>query len=398
MIGATVAMAIKQLARNRVRTALTPLGILIGVAAVIAMVSIGQAATAAVEGDLASLGDALLFVAPGNPDGPPRPAAGFQMADVEAIEGVPQVVSVAPTASSTALITNGDNSRASLVFGVTASYFEVTDRALSAGRLFEDGELVSGADVCIVGPTVADELFGAQDPLDQTLRVATVACIVIGVTEAEGTNTFGQDRDDFVLMPLKAYQRRVQGNRDVGMILILADEGASPDRVKADLEALLRQRRHISEGASDDFVVRDMASLAAMLGNISMILTGFLASIAAVSLLVGGIGIMNIMLVSVTERTQEIGIRLAVGAMGRDVLFQFLVEAVVLSALGGVLGIGLGILGSWGASKALDIPLVIDPAVVAGAFLFSALIGVVFGFFPARRAARMRPIDALRHA
>ena len=398
MIGTTVSMALKQLGRNRVRTALTSLGILIGVAAVIAMVSIGQAATAAVEGDLASLGDSLLFIAPGNPEGPPRPAQGFRLDDVRAIEEVPRVASVAPTGSLMLRVSNGENNRSAAVFGITASYFEVLDREVPLGRSFDPGELVSGADVCILGVTVLEELFGAMDPLDQTIRVGTSACTVIGVAEEEGTNTFGQDQDDFVLLPLKTFLRRVQGTNDIGMILIRADEDATPETVKADLVALMRERRHVPEGGAEDFVVRDMASLAAMLGNISTILTGFLAAIAAVSLLVGGIGIMNIMLVSVTERTREIGIRLAIGALGRDVLFQFLVEAMVLSALGGALGIGVGILGSWGAAKALDIPFVVDPVVVVGAVLFSALIGVVFGFFPARRAARMRPIDALRHA
>jgi putative ABC transport system permease protein len=397
VIGPTLSMALKQLLRNRVRTALTSLGILIGVAAVIAMVSIGQAATAAVEGDLSELGDNILFVAPGNPQGPPRPSPAFGALDVEAIEQLPHIASVAPTNSTMARVSNGENSRTAMIFGVTQEYFTVMQRAIVSGRPFDEGELLSGTDVCVVGKTVIDELFGAQDPLDHTVRVGTSACRVVGAVEEKGTNTFGQDQDDFVLLPLPAYQRRVAGNNDVGMILIAAEDSRYTPRVKADLQALMRQRRHIPEGASDDFVVRDMASLAEMLGNISAILTGFLASIAAVSLLVGGIGIMNIMLVSVTERTREIGIRLAVGALGRDVLLQFLVEAVVLSALGGVLGIALGVLGSWGASKALDVPFVVDPGVVGGAFLFSALLGVIFGYFPARRAARMRPIDALRH-
>jgi putative ABC transport system permease protein len=388
VIGPTFAMAIKQLGRNRVRTALTSLGILIGVAAVIAMVSIGQAATAAVEGDLASLGETLLFVAPGNPDGPPRASSGFRQADVTAIEALPHIAGVAPTAASGVLARNGEATRSLQVFGVTDAYFPVMGRTVAAGRRFDAGELVAGADVCVLGATASRELFGAQSALDQTVGLGRSTCRVIGIA---------QEKDDFILLPLRTYQRRVSGSDELGMILVSADEPANTARIKADLEALLRQRRHIAAGASDDFVVRDMQSLAAMLGNVSTILTGFLASIAAVSLLVGGIGIMNIMLVSVTERTREIGIRLAIGALGRDVLLQFLVESMVLSALGGTLGIGLGILGSWGASRALDVPLVVDPRVVGGAFVFSALLGVVFGFFPARRAARMRPIDALRH-
>jgi len=393
----TLVMAIKQLGRNRVRTALTSLGILIGVAAVIAMVSIGQAATAAVEGDLASLGETLLFVAPGNPDGPPRASSGFRPSDVAAIESLPHIAGVAPTASSGALARNGEASRTLQVFGVTEPYFAVMGRDVDLGRGFDPGEIVAGADVCVLGTTAVRELFGAQSPLDQTVNLGRSTCRVIGATEEKGTNTFGQDQDDFVLLPLKNFQRRFQGSDEVGLILVSADHSDNTALIKADLQALLRQRRHIADGASDDFVVRDMQSLASMLGNISAILTGFLASIAAVSLLVGGIGIMNIMLVSVTERTREIGIRMAVGALGRDVLLQFLVESMVLSVLGGVLGIALGILGSWGAAKALDVALVVDPRVVGGAFVFSALLGVIFGFFPARRAARMRPIDALRH-
>jgi len=399
MIWTTLVIAFRQLARNKVRTALTSLGILIGVAAVIAMVSIGRGATAAVQEDLSSLGDNLLFVVPGRHEGP---GAGtgrpFSEADVTAIaEEVPGVAGVAPLGQRGTVATAGEESRTTSVTGTTASYLTVMRWKLDQGRAFDEGELLSGADVCLIGRTVRDSLFGAQDPLDQAIRLESMTCRVVGTLQPKGQSTFGQDQDDFVLVPLRAFQRRIQGNRDIASIFVSASDGAATDQVRADIEALLRQRRHIREGADPDFTVRDMAELVSMLNNIATILTGFLAAVAAVSLLVGGIGIMNIMMVSVTERTREIGTRLAVGALARDVLLQFLVESMALAAVGGVAGIGVGVLASWGASRALGVPLIISPLVILGAVAFSGMIGIIFGFFPARRAARMKPIDALRH-
>ncbi len=399
MIWTTFAIAVRQLSRNLVRTGLTSLGVLIGVAAVIAMVSIGQGATQAINDDLAGIGQNLLFVVPGSGQGPGRGTGQpFAEADLDAIaRDVPGVAAVAPSDSVAGVAVFDENQHTTTLTGTTNAYFDAMAWPLVAGRRFEDGELKAGTDVCILGMTPVEELFGDSSPLDATVRVDDLTCRVVGVLQAKGQNSFGQDQDDLILVPARTFQRRLRGTRDVALIIVSARDGVDSGRVAADIEALLRQRRHIREGAEDDFTVRDMAEVLSMLDNVAKVLTGFLAAVAAVSLLVGGIGIMNIMLVSVTERTREIGIRLAIGALGRDVLLQFLMESMVLSGLGGLLGIGVGLLVAWGTSVALDIPLVVRPLTIAAAFGFSALIGVVFGYFPARRAARLRPIDALRH-
>lgn len=400
MLWTTFVLAVYQLARNKTRTALTALGVMIGVAAVIAMVGIGQGATLAVNEDLEAIGQNLLFVVPGNGG---RQSAGalvrsFVEADLEAIrEQVPGVAVVAPVGSSGTVAAWSEETWRTTVTGSTNDYLAAMNWELQQGRSFDEGEIRAGNDVCLVGQTVSEELFGSGSAIEAVIRADDFTCRVIGTLKPKGQNTFGQDQDDFILIPMRTFQRRIQGSRDINSIFVSAGEDADSAEVKADLEALFNQRRHIREGAEPDFTVRDMAEITAMLDNISTILTSFLAAIAAVSLLVGGIGIMNIMMVSVTERTREIGIRLAIGALARDVLMQFLVEAVVLSGLGGLAGIVLGIGISWLASYGLDIPLVVDPVIVLISFGVSALIGVVFGFFPARRAANMRPIDALRH-
>ena len=398
MLWTTFVMALRQLRRNKVRTALTSLGILIGVAAVISMVSIGRSATHSVESDLSSLGQNLLFVVPGSHgNGPPGPAKPFTQADVNAVINLPGVANVAPMASQGAVAIRGEETTQTVVQGSTNELFVMMRWSLAEGRMFTEGEQIAGANVCLLGQTVRSELFGAQSPLGRDVRVGALTCRVVGLLSPRGQSTFGQDQDNFILVPLATYQRRLQGSRDISMIFVSGAAGVDTSNVKSALEGLFRQRRHIREGADDDFTVRDMREVASMLSSISAVLTGFLAAIAGVSLLVGGIGIMNIMLVSVTERTREIGIRLAIGALARDVLLQFLVEAMVLSGVGGLVGIVLGLLVSWGAAAALKVDLVIDAPVVFGAFVFSGFIGIVFGFFPARRAAKMKPIDALRH-
>ncbi|MCO4745892.1 MAG: ABC transporter permease [Proteobacteria bacterium] len=400
MLWTTFLLAVRQLARNKTRTALTALGVMIGVAAVISMVGIGRGATQAVNEDLESIGQNLIFVVPGNAHGPGRGGGSspFRDADVEAIRDQLQGINVvAPVGSRSTVAAWGEETLRTAVTGSTNEYLSASRWEIARGRPFDEGELRAGAEVCLLGQTVTEGLFGGADPLEATLRADDFTCRVIGLLEPKGQNSFGQDQDDFILIPLRTFQRRIQGNRDISTIFVSTREDVDTQRVKEDLEALFMQRRHIREGAEPDFTVRDMAEITAMLDNVSTILTSFLAAIAAVSLLVGGIGIMNIMMVSVTERTREIGIRLAVGALARDVLLQFLVEAVVLSGLGGLCGIALGVLISWGASAALDIPLVVDPFIVLLSFGVSAFIGVVFGFFPARRAANMKPIDALRH-
>jgi len=268
---------------------------------------------------------------------------------------------------------------------------------LVRGRLWSEAEERAAGAVCVIGETVKKELFGAQDPLGATLRLEKLNCEVIGVLEPRGQNTFGNDQDDFVAIPITTFQRRITGNDDVGAILVSATTSADTAGVQRALEALMRQRRGIRPGEEDDFVVRDLKEVTEIVKTTTGVLTALLGAIAAVSLLVGGIGIMNIMLVSVTERTREIGIRLAIGARGREVLLQFLVEAIVLSMLGGVVGVLFGLGGAFAATHFLKLPFSPPCAMVLVAFGFSFMVGVFFGYFPARKAARLNPIDALRY-
>jgi putative ABC transport system permease protein len=276
-------------------------------------------------------------------------------------------------------------------------YFEAHGTSIALGRNFSEAELRSGKPVCLIGETVRQQLFGAQDPTGTRVRVAQTPCDVVGVLTAKGKSTFGQDQDDIVLMPLKAVQRRLNGNTDITSVWLAEDSQDSSTKIIDETKALMRQRRHIEKPSDDDFSVSDLAQISQTIQQTTGILAAFLAAIAAVSLLVGGIGIMNIMLVSVTERTREIGIRLAIGAQERDVLFQFLVEAMVMSAMGGLVGIVLGMLLSFAATRFLTMPFVPSFSTMMIAFVFSAGIGMAFGYLPARRAARLDPIEALRH-
>jgi putative ABC transport system permease protein len=393
-------LAVQSIMRNALRSFLTVLGIVIGVGAVIAMVTIGNGATAKVSADMARLGSNLLFVRPGQ-FGPGRSSAEarpFGTADIDALRSqLRNVRAVAPVAQKSATAIHGSRSRATVVHGTDNAFLVTQDWTIDAGRDFFDAELRSGRAACIIGQTVRDELFGRADPIGERLRVDKVSCEVIGSLVAKGQSGFGTDQDDVILMPLRAFHRRIAGNTEIRTIYVSALDGANTSRVQGDIERLLRERRNITAGREDDFSVRDMKQLAETQTQTTSVLTALLGAVAGVSLLVGGIGIMNIMLVSVTERTREIGIRLAIGAQASQVLTQFLVEAVVLSLFGGIVGIllGLGLAGL--ASRAMVIPFVLDPTIVVVAFGFSAAVGVLFGFFPARRAARLNPIDALRH-
>ena len=304
---------------------------------------------------------------------------------------------MAPNASKSTQVIYGNKNWSTTVTGSTNAYLQVRDWSLKSGRQFTVGELRAGKAVCILGTSVRNQLFGAQEPLGATIRLEKLSCKVIGELESKGQSSFGQDQDDFVLLPLRAVQRRIAGNTDVNSIYVSAQDGVSTEKVKRDIERLMRERRRISAGEDDDFHVNDMQELVSMMTGTTQVLTGLLGAVAAVSLLVGGIGIMNIMLVSVTERTREIGIRLAIGALEREVLLQFLVEAVVLSSLGGIIGIVLALAGSVVLADLMQVPFVFNPGIIATAFLFSAALGVIFGYFPARRAAQLDPIEALRH-
>jgi len=400
MLGEAVKLALKAIRRNALRSFLTVLGIVIGVGAVIAMVTIGNGTTAKVTADLAKLGTNLLFVSPGQ-FGPGRAstdAKPFKARDIEAVRSqLRNLRAVAPVAQKSVTAIVGSESRMTVVTGTDNDFFVAQDWVVAQGRQFLEGELRAGRAACVLGQTVRDKLFGRADPVGHTVRVKNVACEVVGLLAAKGQSSFGTDQDDVIVMPIRAVQRRLTGNQDISRILVSAEEDADTGKVQADLEWLLRERRNIQPGAEDDFQVRDMKQLVQTTVGATALLTGLLGAVAAVSLLVGGIGIMNIMLVSVTERTREIGIRLAIGALEGQVLLQFLVEAVVLSLFGGLVGIlgGLGLAAL--AAGGLGVPLLIDPWIVLIAFGFSALVGVVFGYFPARRAARLDPIEALRH-
>ncbi|MDQ0423019.1 putative ABC transport system permease protein [Peteryoungia aggregata LMG 23059] len=400
MFGETLKLALRAIRRNLLRSFLTVLGVVIGVAAVIAMVTIGNGTTAQVTSEISKLGTNLLFVRPGQ-FGPGRAATDakkFTIRDIEAIrEQIPGLRAVAAINQSSQTVIFSGQSRQTSIIGSGDDYLIAQNWELASGRTFLASEERGGQAVCLVGETVRSKLFGSTPAIEQTIRVGNVACQVIGILAKKGQSGMGSDQDDVVMMPLKVFQRRIGGSTDVSSIMLSAEDGVSTAKVQADVERLLRERRKIVPGRDDDFSVNDMTQMAATLTGTTTLMTGLLGAVAAVSLLVGGIGIMNIMLVSVTERTREIGIRLAIGAVERQVLMQFLVEAVTLSVFGGVVGIALGLAIAYTAVTLMSVPFVASPSIILLAFAFSAAIGMIFGYFPARRAAQMNPIDALRH-
>jgi len=399
VIGNALLLALREIRNNLMRAGLTTLGIVIGVGAVIAMVTLGNGATRSVTSDIAAMGRNLIIVIPGQrSNGPPLATSPFTVADADAIaREIPGLNAVAPEVERQETVVNANRNRATQITGSTDAFFAAREWSLAAGRPFSLAEIRAGKADCILGETVRHDLFGAENPVGGRIRVNKVACDVIGLLEPKGQSTWGQDQDDLVLMPLQAVQRRLAGTTDVNVILVSAASASGVVHAKDGIERLMRERRHLVAGIADNFEVQDLQELTRTVEATTAILTAFLSAVAAVSLLVGGIGIMNVMLVSVTERTREIGIRLAIGARERDVLLQFLIEAVVMSALGGVIGITLGLAGSAAAASALKLQFTIDPGIVAIAVIFSAAVGVAFGYFPARRAARLDPIEALRH-
>ena len=400
MLIVTFLMALREIRRNAIRSFLTMLGVVIGVGAVIAMVTIGEGATAKVQSDIGALGDNLLMISPGaERHGPVRTqSTPFSESDIEALRReVRGLDAVAGTLGKSAVAVYGGENWPTSVTGTDNDYLTIRGYSLASGRRFSLAELRAGTPVCILGSTVATSLFNAADPLAERLRLGRVSCLVIGTLRSKGAAAMGPDQDDVVLMPLRAVQRRLAGNSDVSMIYAQVSDSGRTAQVKAQIEGLLSERRRTAPGAEPDFNVRDLQEIASTMSSVTAALTGLLGGIAAVSLLVGGIGIMNIMLVSVTERTREIGTRLAIGALAREVLLQFLVEAIVLSTLGGVIGILFGLGLSKLATHFLTLPFVVSPVVVVAAFTFSALVGVLFGYLPARKAARLNPIEALRH-
>ena len=394
-------LALRAIRRNLMRSFLTVLGVVIGVAAVITMVTLGNGATRMVSDQISSLGSNLLILRPGQQLGPGRDSAGaanFKLADVEAIETqIPALKAVAPVVGSKVTLVAGNQNWQSQVNGTSNAYFIAGNWQIASGRKFADEEEVAGKAVCIIGATVKKQLFPRGSPLGDELRVKNFTCEVIGVLQGKGQGAMGQDQDDVVLMPVRTAQRRLTGNvNDVSMLMLSLRDGVTADPVMDQIRKLMRERRKLAENADDDFHVMDTKQIAETLSGTIRTMTGLLGAVAAVSLLVGGIGIMNIMLVSVTERTREIGIRLAIGALAHEVLLQFLIEAVALSALGGLIGIVLALFVCLGLTALMHMPFLFNPGINLLAFVFSAAIGIVFGYMPARRAASLDPIVALR--
>ena len=396
-------LALRSVRRNMLRSFLTILGIVIGVSSMITMVTLGNGATQAIEEKITSLGTNLLMVSPGQRiggGGGGGHVPQFTEADAAAIiSQIGGVEAVAPQSRTSATVVANGRNWATTVSGSTNEWFTVTNGELASGRIFLPEEQRSGAAVCVIGETVRRELYGGTEGetgLGQQMRIKQFSCDVIGILAAKGQGGMG-DQDDAVLLPLHTLQRRVTGNRRVNFLMVSMTDGADSAPLKASLSQLLRERRNLAISEDDNFNIFDTQQLADTLSSTMGVLTKLLGAVAAVSLLVGGIGIMNIMLVSVTERTREIGLRLAVGALEREVLLQFLIEAVVLSAIGGLIGIAIAAIASYFLAGTMGVPFLFDPTINFLSFVFSAVIGVLFGYFPARRAARMDPIEALRH-
>ena len=405
---ATLRVALNALRVNLLRSVLTMLGIIIGVAAVITMLAVGSGAEARIKEQIKSLGSNLMIITAGA-----RTANGARIGtgitpdltedDAAAIaREVPEVEAVAPTYRGSAQVVFGNANWATQVFGITPDSFTVRNWTLESGRMFEPAEMSGAGKVALIGQTVARELFGDVDPMDQTIRIKNVPVTIVGVLGRKGQNMTGNDQDDVIMVPLATARNRIVGveagkPRQVGMIQIKVFDGESMGETEDKIRALLRQRLRTAEGQPDPITVRNLTEMLAAQEESSKVMSMLLAAVASVSLLVGGIGIMNIMLVSVTERTREIGLRMAVGARGADILTQFLVEAVTLSLVGGLIGIALGVGGSWMIAEFAGWQTQLSTASIALAVSFSAAIGIFFGFYPARKAARLLPIQALRY-
>jgi putative ABC transport system permease protein len=405
-VPSTVKISLRALRVNKMRSALTMLRIIIGVAAVITMLAVGRGASNKISEQIATVGSNLIIVLPGS-----TTASGIRLgsgasqnltrADAEAIKNeCSAVLTTAPILNGSAQIVYGNQNWATSVFGTDEGMLEVRDWPLSSGRNFYEQEIRSGAKVCILGRTVVDNLFGNDDPLHKVIRIKKVPFVVIGVLESKGQSMMGQDQDDIIYVPVSTAQRNLFGRwfpGTVRSIMVKAGSTEELDRAETQIRELLRQRHRIGPGQEDDFTVRNLTQMLQMAEQASNVMALLLAAIASVSLLVGGIGIMNIMLVSVTERTREIGIRMAVGAKSWDIRLQFIIEAVILSLIGGLIGVLLGILAAEFLSFFAGWTILISTYSVVLSFGFSGLVGIFFGFYPAYKASLMNPIDALRH-
>jgi putative ABC transport system permease protein len=399
MYGATLLLALREMRRHLMRSFLTTLGIIIGIAGVVTMVTLGKGVTASVAEQINSFGSNSFFIipVPAQEGSAPKP---LKQADVEAIqEQIAGVRAAAGQVQRNATAFHNGQNWAITIEGVTAQYMDARSIKIDEGRRFTPAEEASGANDCIIGPTVRDKIFVAgQSPVGEQMRLNNVSCTVVGVFKSRSVGGSNQDQDNYVLMPIKNVQRRFLGNEDLGFIIVSYDAGYDSKVMQSSLVELMRERRLVPPGEDPDFELVDTAQANEAIGTTLALMTAMVAAIAGIALIVSGIGIMNIMLVSVTERTREIGIRLAIGARAREVRLQFLAEAVVLCCFGGVLGLLLALGISWLlATKAMNVPFIFDPVSNVVAFVFCALFGIVFGYYPARRASKLDPIDALRH-
>jgi len=399
-------IAVRALRVNKMRALLTMLGIIIGIAAVIAMVAIGAGASKMISDQIASIGSNLLLVLPGSTtSGGLRSGSGgtptLTYDDAKAIKAeCPSVANVAPTVRGSAQIVYGNQNWSTVVNGATPEMVTVRDWPITSGRNISQSDVDGATKNCLIGQTIAENLFGAEDPVGKIIRIKKIPFTVIGMLEHKGQSPQGQDQDDVIYIPLRTAQRKLFGSQfpgSVGAIMIQAQDADVLKKAEEEITALLDQRHRVGPSRERDFTVRNLSEILAVSEQSSKVMSILLGAVASISLIVGGIGIMNIMLVSVTERTREIGIRMAIGARQRDILLQFLTEAVLLTTCGGIIGMGVGVGGAMAISKIMDWPTLISSKAIIIAFLFSAGVGVFFGFYPARKAAGLNPIDALRY-
>jgi len=389
---------------NRLRTILTMLGMVIGVAAVILMLAVGQGTQQQVQESIASMGSNLFIILSGSTtSGGLRMGGGaaptLTLTDAQSIEELPLVAAVAPSSPGTAQLVYGSSNWSTQVIGTTPSYLTVRDWRLASGMPFTDSDIRSATRVALLGQTVAQNLFGDEDPIDKTIRIKNSPYLVLGVLAGKGQSLDGRDQDDTVLVPVTTAQRKLFGSQFAGTVRFIMTQAESAEampQVEKSIIELLRQRHRIREGADNDFSIRNLTAMANTAAETAKVMSLMLGAIASISLLVGGIGIMNIMLVSVTERTREIGIRMAIGARGKDILLQFLLEAIIISVIGCLIGVLLGVGGAYAVSAASGMAVVVTVSSIVTAFVVAAAVGIFFGWYPARKASMLRPIDALR--